>query len=67
MTFTAKYPGVCGACGEQFLVKDFIRRYVKGYAHDVCPEPIPEAQRDICPVCFTERAANGRCMCHDRA
>lgn len=66
MTFIARFPGLCGACGEPFGDGAFIRRYVDGYAHDVCPDPIPEAQRDICPVCFTERAVNGRCMCDEQ-
>lgn len=63
MTVIAKYSGVCTQCDGAFSEGSYIIRCLDGWAHDVCPDPIPEAQRDICPSCFTERAANGRCMC----
>lgn len=61
----AQYATVCPACWGRVHEGDEIRRSADDttWMHEECPDPIPEAKRDICPDCFTERAANGRCMC----
>lgn len=61
----AQYVTRCQACGELILAGEPIHLApgLEQWEHVTCPDPAPEAQRDVCPGCFTERAVNGRCMC----
>ena len=62
MTFTARYRGECAACYEDILPGQEAAYGVGGkVVHVVCPEPVPEVRRPVCPACFTEIPVSGVC------
>lgn len=64
--FEAKFPGSCDACDEDIKVGDVIHSHgTTGYAHVVCPDPVPVVERTPCADCFQVPAANGLCGCDE--
>lgn len=63
MTFQAKYPGKCAACGERINEGQHVRYEDDFLVHDDCPDPInpdqPGRQERKCPDCHTIHA--GEC------
>lgn len=64
MSFQAKYPGSCTACGERIHEGDHVRYEDEFLVHDDCPEPTdadePRRTERKCPDCFTIHA--GECL-----
>ena len=66
MSFEAKFPGVCAACDERFPAETEVE-YDSDHdlVHVDCPALVPARPREICPSCFCEVPATGRCDCRD--
>lgn len=63
--FEAGYPTECSECGWR-ITRGTLARYNQHdeVVHAVCPENVGlRAVGEICPKCFTEKAANGECSC----
>ena len=59
----ADYATACPDCGEWIKVGTPIHLIENtGWVHLHCPDPAT-VKRAICMTCFTEKAANGSCMC----
>lgn len=69
--FEALFESQCPVCWGRISVGDRIAPNVHGEAlselwvHEVCPgsRPVAAPLREICDVCFTEKALSGACMC----
>ena len=65
MSFTAKYPGECGACEGRFRAGDEVEYDSSDQlVHVNCPDEFAEAGA-VCPRCFLELPATGICSCDD--
>lgn len=58
MTFTAQFPGRCGACEERIHEGDLLtyRDDVDGAVHARCPDlvdPLAKPNTPLCSRCFT--------------
>lgn len=67
-TFTAKYRGTCLGCDGQIDPGDLVKWDARDVVHAECPGA--DAGHDtpktgLCPECFTYRAVNGACGCHE--
>ena len=62
MSFPATRSSLCTNCFDGIKVGDIIERntLTRGWQHVECP---PEKPREVCPVCFLEKANNGACGC----
>ena len=76
MTFTAKYDGRCGECGEEIAEGDLLEwvdtaRGRKAVHADECADRVEGKneqganQRPTCPSCWQVIAHNGSCGCDD--
>jgi len=70
MTFAARHPGKCSACGDLFPEGTAIRRDQSGRCrHANCDDPDAPAEpivaRDVCPNCWLERSVTGACGCEE--
>lgn len=70
--FTARYPGSCPACRESIDVGDDLIFDDDQAVHFDCAgdrnemlRSLGRAPREVCPSCFTEKAANGSCACEE--
>lgn len=65
MTFAAKFPGKCSACGDWFAEGVTLTRDAQGYRHADCndaddPSPVT---REVCRRCWLEKSVTGECGC----
>lgn len=67
MTFEAKYSGRCGACDERIQPGDVCTYAEDVVVHEDCEASVPREPdpRPVCPRCFMETAANGKCGCDE--
>jgi hypothetical protein len=65
MSFTGRYPGSCGECGEETKDTEVVYDGTNTIVHVICPDTVPTKAREICPRCFMEKPATGRCDCED--
>jgi hypothetical protein len=61
MSFEAKYPGGCAACGEEVRGTMVTFDATRSLVHDVCPEALPAKPLKVCPGCNMALPATGRC------
>jgi len=64
MSFEAKFPSECVGCDEGVKAGEVIAFATGGgVVHLVCPNPLPDVSRPVCPRCFQEQSVNGSCGC----
>ena len=51
-TFTARFPGECGACGERVRIGDQMTYAESVAVHIDCDDVVPERPVTICPMCY---------------
>lgn len=66
MSFTGRYPGECGACGEETKGTEIFFDTDDVLVHVICPDVLPRKAKAVCPRCFLELPATGVCdQCDD--
>jgi hypothetical protein len=61
MSFTGKYPGECGDCGEQTKGTEVEFDGTNTLVHVICPEAVPDKPVAVCPSCFLALPLTGVC------
>lgn len=66
MTFRAKYPGRCAACGDDIEIEDHLDWSDDAGAavHSECARAPRQSEikpREVCPRCFIELPVSGKC------
>jgi len=59
MTFTGRFPGQCGECGEQTKGTEVEYNLSNEIVHVICPDTFGGPPRPVCPRCFLELPAAG--------
>lgn len=52
MSFEAKYPGWCGACGERINKDDWAKYVEDSLVHADCEDAQPERKAEVCDTCW---------------
>jgi hypothetical protein len=61
VTFTGKYDGECGECGEQTKGTEVTYDGTDTIVHVICPEALPAKPAKVCGGCNMALPATGRC------